>query len=387
MSTGGDSAAVTDAAPRTVSAASVPFIDLSPANEVVRVDVLKALSALAERGTFVNGPPVEQFEALFAAACGRDHCVALASGLDALRLGLIGAGIGAGMRVLVPAMTFVATFEAVVQAGATPVPVDVRAIDAGLDPEAAAAALDGVDAILPVHLYGQMADMKAIRALADSRGLVVIEDACQAHGAARDGVRPGAASTAAAFSFYPSKNLGGWGDGGALVTDDHDLVSRAKALREHGQTAKYHSEYVGYTARLDAVQAVVLSHKLRHLEAWNEQRRALARRYDEALEGVGDLVLPRTVAHAEHVWHLYTVRTARPASLADHLLGQGIATGRHYPQPPHLAPAFAHLGRREGEFPVAEAIGRETLSLPIFPGMTDAQVETVARAVRSSFDD
>jgi dTDP-4-amino-4,6-dideoxygalactose transaminase len=230
-----------------------------------------------------------------------------------------------------------------------------------------------------------MTDLKALGETARRHDLSLVEDAAQAHGASRDGVLAGAAGVAGAFSFYPSKNLGAMGDAGALVTDDHDLAERVKALREHGQTGKYRSDYVGWTSRLDAFQAVVLSGKLPLLEGWNEQRREAARAYDEALRGVGDLRLPDTVPGAVHVWHVYTVRTADPEGLADHLGEHGIASGRHYPEPPHLSGAFAGLGFGQGSFPVAEAVARETLSLPLFPGITEAQIGRVVSAVGSYF--
>jgi dTDP-4-amino-4,6-dideoxygalactose transaminase len=255
-----------------------------------------------------------------------------------------------------------------------------------MDVEAASAAVgDRTRILMPVHLYGQMADVRGLRGLAERHGLSIIEDACQAHGAERDGFWAGAAGTAGAFSFYPSKNLGAWGDAGAIVLDDESIAKTVRALREHGQTERYHSDYIGYTARLDAVQALVLTHKLPLLERWTAQRREAARYYTEALSGVGDLRLPVVVQGASHVWHVYAVRTAQPSALGAFLSERGVATGRHYPQPPHLSPAFADLGFETGAFPVAEAVGRETLSLPIFPGIAEAQLEAVVEAVREFF--
>lgn len=370
----------------TAGAVSVSFLDLAPGLAPVRAQILAEIEELVDSGQFVNGPRVEAFERAFAAACGRRAAVGLASGLDALRIGLAACGIAEGDEVLVPAMTFVATFEAVVQAGGRPIPVDVRDDDVGMDAEAAAAAI-GPRArfLVPVHLYGQMADVAALSRLAARHDLVLLEDACQAHGAVRDGVVAGAAGAAAAFSFYPSKNLGAFGDAGALVLDDPDAENVARALREHGETSKYHSAYVGYTARLDALQALVLLHKLPHLEEWNEDRRRAAAFYAEELEEVGDLRLPVAVDGSTHVWHVYAVRTADPEGLAAFLAQRGIATNRHYPQPPHLSPAFSNLGAREGAFPVAEAVARETLSLPLFPGITEAQLHAVVDAVRGYF--
>jgi dTDP-4-amino-4,6-dideoxygalactose transaminase len=364
----------------------VPFVDLSSSTEAVRSDVLAELDQLLDAGSFVNGPYVERFEALFAAFVGRSHCVGVASGLDGLRLGLQAVGCARGDEVVVPALTFVATFEAVAQAGCRCVVVDVRDDDAGMDPAAVAAAVtDRTRCLLPVHLYGQMADVHALAELARAHDLVLLEDACQAHGASRDGVIAGAAGEAAAFSFYPSKNLGAMGDAGALVTDAPEVALRVRALRQHGEASRYRSQYQGYTARLDAIQALVLSHKLPHLDEWNRARADAAGRYLEELAGVGDLRLPVVVPGAVHVWHLFTVRTADPARLAAFLEQRGIATGRHYPEPPHLSAAFRDLGLRVGAFPTAEAIARETLSLPLYPGITEAQIETVVRGVRAFF--
>ncbi len=363
----------------------VPFVDLSTQTEVVREAVLEELSALMEAGGFVNGPPVESFESAYADHVGRRHCVGLASGLDALRLGLVALGLEPGGEVIVPAMTFVATFEAVVQAGGRPVVVDVES-DANMDVDAAAAAVGGKTfAVLPVHLYGQMADVQALGALAESRQLVLLEDACQAHGARRDGVGAGTAGAAAAFSFYPSKNLGAMGDAGAFVTDDETCASTVRALRQHGERSRYRSDLIGYTARMDAVQAVVLERKLPFLDGWNEERREAASYYSTELGDVGDIRLPTVHAGAEHVWHLYTIRTADPVALASFLEARGVMTGRHYPEPPHLSNAFAHLGHREGAFPVAEAIARETLSLPLYPGIREDELATVVEGVREFF--
>jgi dTDP-4-amino-4,6-dideoxygalactose transaminase len=368
------------------SVVEVPFVDLSTQTQAVKAGVLADIEELLDAGSFVNGPAVAALEAAFAEACGTKVCVGVASGLDALRLALLAAGIEPGDEVIVPAMTFVATFEAVVQAGGVPVPVDVYEDDIGIDVAAVATACnERTRFVMPVHLYGQPVDLVALRDLASSRGLAVIEDACQAHGAQRDGIPVGTAGLAAAFSFYPSKNLGAMGDAGALVTDDIGLAERVRALREHGETRRYYSDTVGYTARLDALQAVVLTRKLPYLEAWNKDRRRAAMVYSQALEGVGDLRLPVTAPRTTHVWHLYTVRTADPSGLADHLAANGVATGRHYPQPPHLSPAFEHLGHRVGSFPVAEAVGQETLSLPIFPGITTRQQEAVVTAIQAFF--
>lgn len=367
--------------------ADVPFVDLSFQTQPVKGEILADLERLLEDGAFVNGPAVAAFEEAFARACGREACVGVASGLDALRLALLAAGIERGDEVIVPAMTFVATFEAVVQAGGVPVPVDVREDDVGLDPVAVDDACTArTRFVMPVHLYGQPVDLVALRDVAARHDLTVVEDACQAHGAERDGLRAGDVGRAAAFSFYPSKNLGAIGDAGALVTDDAALADRVRALRQHGESRRYRSEHIGYTARLDAIQALVLTRKLPHLEEWNDDRARAAAWYTASLDGVGDLRLPVTAPATRHVWHLYTVRTGAPELLADHLAARGISTGRHYPEPPHLSGAFEYLGHRPGSFPVAEAVGRETLSLPIFPGITDEQQSTVTNSTRAYFE-
>ena len=354
--------------PQQVNVATVPFLDLTRSNGPVSRAVLAELGEVIDANAFSNGPQVAAFEEAFAAYCGTTHCIGVASGLDALRLALA-AELEPGERVAVPAATFAATFEAVTQAGGTPVPVDVRDDDALLDAEAIP---DGIRVVMPVHLYGRVATVPA--------RYTVVADACQAHGAL------GAAEgRAAAFSFYPGKNLGAFGDAGALVTDAAQLAARVRALREHGQTAKYHHEYEGWTARLDTVQAVALLHKLPHLDRSNAERRAAAALYGEALVGLGDLRLPAP-AGDEHVWHLYVVRTADPDSLAASLRERGVGTGRHYPVPPHLSPAYAWLGYREGSFPAAERLSRECLSLPIFPGITEAEIAQVADAVAAYFD-
>ena len=365
----------------------VPFLDLSAACAPLNERLLWEIGELLETGGFTNGPPVASFEAAFAEYCGVAHCVGVASGLDALRLGLLATGLEPDDEVIVPAATFVATLEAVMQARGVPVVVDVCARDHCLDPGAVAAAIGPrTRALVPVHLYGQMADMNALRRVAEDRRVTIVEDACQAHGAEREGLRAGAVGAAAAFSFYPSKNLGAAGDAGAFVTANAEAAARVRALREHGQTAKYVHSFEGWTARLDAIQALVLLHKLPLLDRWNGERRWAAGFYNDVLEGVGDLQLPPVPAGSSPVWHLYVVRTAQPERLAAFLRERGIDTGRHYPEPVHLTEAYTWLGHRRGDFPVAEALARECLSLPIFPGMTEAQLVSVVDTVKSFFD-
>jgi dTDP-3-amino-3,4,6-trideoxy-alpha-D-glucose transaminase len=368
-----------------VETQAVPFLDLRPVHAPLRDAILDDLAQLIDSGSFVLGAAVARFEEAFAAYCNAPDCVGVASGLDALRLALLAAGIEPGDEVVVPAQTFVATLEAVTQAGGVPVIADVSLSDYCLDPDAAAAAVTGrTRFVMPVDLYGQVADIDAFLALARARGLTVVEDACQAHGASRNGRRAGELATAA-FSFYPAKNLGAFGDAGALTSTDSELASRVRMYREHGQTQKYVHLVEGYTARLDAAQALVLHRKLAYLDEWNNFRRAAAAFYLDALDGVGDLTLPPVAPGSEPVWHLFVVRTAEPDRLAAFLASRNISSGRHYPIPPHLSPAYARLGHAEGSFPNAEAISREGLSLPIFPGISESQLEHVVDSVRAYF--
>jgi dTDP-4-amino-4,6-dideoxygalactose transaminase len=360
---------------------AVPFVDLGPSNRVVKERVLARIGEMIEKGDFTNGEAVVEFEQQFAERVHRQFCVGVASGLDALRLSLLASGLAPGDGVIVPAATFAATFEAVIQAGGTPVVVDVSERDYNLDVAQTEAAVTAASTIVPVHLYGQMADMVGLSRIATTHGLQILEDACQAHGASRDGAWAGAAGRAAAFSFYPSKNLGAMGDAGALVTDDRDLAARVRALRVHGETRKYHHEYVGYTSRLDTVQAIVLLEKLSLLEEWNGQRQRAARFYTNALSGHEALQLPPEPDGSEPVWHLYVVRTSDTERFREFLGDRGIQSARHYPEPPHLAPAYRSLGFASGDFPVAEALARESVSLPLYPGISERQLDSVCEAV------
>lgn len=367
-------------------AQSVPFLDISRQHRTLKQELLERVGELIDSSAFTNGPPVAELEAAFAEYCGVADCIGLASGLDALRLGLQALGIGAGDEVIVPAMTFVATWEAVSQVGATPVPVDVSEADYCIDPGLLAGAITSRSrAIVPVHLYGQVADLPALSAFAQQHGLALLEDACQAVGARRGGLTPGSASAAAAFSFYPAKNLGALGDAGALVTNDASLAAKVRALREHGQERKYVHDRIGWTARLDTIQAIALLLKLPHLDGWNAERRAAASFYSEALADTGDLVLPPRPAASDHVWHLYVVRTRDPGGMIEHLRALGVGTSRHYPEPPHLSRAYAELGYRRGSFPVAEALADGCVSLPLFPGITETQLEIVVGAIAAWF--
>lgn len=358
---------------------TVPFVNLAPTNEPVMDGVLTDLSGIARRGDFTLGDAVARFEDAWAAYCGARFCVAVGSGTDALALGMSVALESIGFiepdafkaRVAVPAMTFQATWEAVTLAQATIWPVDVNEDDycIGDVPQQ-------VDAVVPVHLYGKIA-------MLDTEPPLIFEDACQAHGAHMpNGWTPGR-DTGAAYSFYPTKNLGAWGDAGAFVTDDSMLADGVRALCHHGQRSKDKHEYVGTTARMDTVQAAVLLRKLPYLDEWNTQRRNAAAFYTRELAGVDGLTLPPDAEG--HVWHLYVIRTEYRDGLQAFLADRGIGTGVHYPTPPHLTPAYAHLGYGVGDFPVAERLAREGLSLPLWPGITEGEQTQVVEAVRGWF--
>jgi dTDP-4-amino-4,6-dideoxygalactose transaminase len=368
------------------AAPPVPFLDLRLMHTPLRGEIVAALGEVLDSGAFVNGAQVRSFEDAFASYCGTRCCVGTSSGHDALRLALLAVGVEPGDEVIVPAMTFAATVEAVVQARGRPVLVDIGEDDYALDPDAVGAAVTSrTRFVLPVHLFGQMAPMRALRALGADRDLRLVEDACQAHGAVRDGIRAGMGGDAAAFSFYPGKNLGAMGDAGAVVTDEPLIADRIRALREHGQTAKYEHAYEGYTARLDTFQAAVLLQKLPFLDEWNSARQQAAALYGEMLAGVGDLRLPSAVAESTHVWHLYVVRTGDPLALGSFLSERAISTARHYPYPIHLSKAYTTLGRGPGSFPVAERLAAQGLSLPLYPGITEEQIARVTAAVTDFF--
>jgi dTDP-3-amino-3,4,6-trideoxy-alpha-D-glucose transaminase len=348
----------------------------------LRRELAEALERVLSSGALVLGPEVEAFEAEFAGWCGASHAVGVGNGLDALTLALRAAEIGPGSEVIVPSHTFAATWLAVAAVGATLVPVEPDPATFTLEASAVAAAVTPrTAAILPVSLYGHPAEMDGIMALADRRGLFVLEDAAQAHGAEHRGRRAGALAHATAFSFYPTKNLGAVGDGGAVVTRDARLAERVRGLRNYGAWRKNEHRERGINSRLDELQAAFLRVKLKRLEAANAARRDHATAYGAALADVDGLVLPIEAAWARHVRHLYVVRCADRADVQARLLAAGLQTLVHYPTPCHLQPAFADLGFRPGQFPVAERFAAEVLSLPLWPAMEAAVVETVAEAL------
>lgn len=358
----------------------IPFVDLGAGVKPLRDELLAAITAVLDSAHYVGGPPVAAFEKEFAAACGTTHAVAVKTGTDALLLALRALGIGPGDEVISPPNSFFATAEAIALAGATPVFADVDERTLLMDPaQVARAVTKKTRAIIPVHLYGQCADVEAMRAAAP--GLPIIEDSCQAHGATRHGQRAGSLGDVAAFSFYPTKNLGALGEGGAITTSDAGLVSKLRALRDHGQTEKHVHQFVGYNARLDSLQCAALSVRLRHLEAAAVARRKIAAAYRDALAGVAGVRFVDEAAGNTHVYHLMIVRVQDRERVRAKLAEAGIDSAIHYPTPIHRQPAFQSLGLGAGSFPVTEKAVGEILSLPMYPELPLAQVTRVAETL------
>ena len=365
---------------------SVPFLDFSAAHAPIREEMRAAFTAIYDSNWFVTGQALADFERAFAHFTGTGYAAGVSNGLDALVLALRALGVGAGDEVIVPSNTFIASVLAVSHVGATPVFVEPEVTTYNLDPARLEAAVGRrTAAVIPVHLYGQPAEMAAIMDIARRRGLKVLEDNAQAHGATFGGRLTGSFGDAAGVSFYPGKNLGALGDAGAVCTDDPELDRRVRQLRNYGSEVKYRNDIIGYNNRMDELQAALLSVKLRYLPEWTAQRQAIAARYDELLNGVGDLVLPVTHPEATHVYHLYVVRTRRRDRLQAHLKERGVGTLVHYPIPPHLQEAYRDLGYRRGDFPIAETLAETCLSLPIWPGMTERDIAAVTDAI-ISFD-
>ncbi len=360
----------------------IPFLDLSALSAEIASEVSNRWKVIVDQSDFVLGWEVIGFEQEFAEYCACDYAVGVASGLDALKLILRAMDIGQGDEVITAANSFIATALAISSVGAVPILVDMNDRDFLMDVQALESAITPrTKAIIPVHLYGQAVDMNPIMELACKRGLKVIEDAAQAHGALCNGRRCGSLGDAAAFSFYPGKNLGAFGDGGAVTTNDAVLADRIRMLRNYGSHRRYHHDELGENSRLDTVQAAVLSVKLKNLEEWNATRRHIAGRYAAGLANVAGLRLPTTNEYAEHVHHLYVIRTMRRDALIQYLQDRDIGCIIHYPIPIHLQKAYAYRGWMSGDFPVAEQAANEILSLPLFPSMTDAQVDYVVDTI------
>ena len=366
----------------TVStSARIPFSDLSLQWEIIKDGVMPELERLFETSAYVLGPNVERFEKNFAEYIGVRHAIAVNSGTSALHLATLAAGIGPGDKVLLPSHTFVATAWSVVYAGAQPVFCDVDERTGTIDVADAERRLgEGVKAIVPVHLYGQPAELSEVLAFAEKHGLAVIEDAAQAHGAVYGGKRIGTHGRFGCFSFYPGKNLGAPGEGGAVVTNDDEAAARIRSLRNHGQRERYVHTEIGYNYRMEGIQGLVLDHKLRHLDAWTDERRAIAVRYLEGLRGL-PLGLPEVV-NDDHVYHLFVITTPKRDALRAHLQEHGIETGLHYPVPLHRQPCFDGLAMDRESFPVSDRFANECLSLPVFVGMSLTQVDTVVEKIR-----
>ena len=365
---------------------SVPLVDLAAQHAAVAEEVAEGWRQVLAKTSFIAGPQVAAFESEYAAFTGARHCVGTANGTDAIEIALRALDVGPGDECILPANTFIATAEAVSRTGATPVLVDcaddgtylidIAATEAALTPR--------TRAIIPVHLYGQAAPVERLLPLAEGTGAWVVEDAAQAQGARREGRGAGTLGHVAATSFYPGKNLGAYGDAGAATTDSGELAARMRMIADHGARRKYDHEVVGFNSRLDTLQAVVLSAKLRRLAEWNAARQAAAGRYDQLLAGFSDVIRPRVLDGNEHVWHLYVVRVPDRDRVIKELHAAGIGAGIHYPVPVHLSAAYASLGYNDGAFPVAERAAREVLSLPLFPQITAAQQERVASVLTAA---
>lgn len=361
---------------------SVPFLDVGASYQALRPELDAAVARVLQSGWYLLGAELEAFESEYAAYAGAGHAVGVANGLDALSLALRAMNVGPGDEVIVPSNTYIATWLAVTYVGATPVPVEPDAQTYALDPNRVETAITSrTRVLLPVHLYGHPAEMAPLLDIARRRGLRVLSDGAQAHGARYAGEPIGRFGDAVAWSFYPGKNLGAFGDAGAVTTDDPALAARIRVLRNYGSRVKYINDELGVNSRLDELQAAVLRVKLRHLDAWNARRAVIADRYTRGLSGT-ELGLPRTASWAESAWHLYVVRAAGRDALQRALREDGVETVIHYPTPPHLQQAYAHLGYAVGSFPIAEAIHREVLSLPLDPHMSDDATARVVAAAR-----
>lgn len=361
---------------------SIPLVDLKAQYAAIKPEIQAAINEVLDSVQFINGPAVADFERRFAEFCGTGFAVGVGNGTDALTLALKALGVGDGDEVITAANTFIATAEAIVAVGATPVFVDVDPLHFNMTPEGFSAAITArTKAVIPVHLYGQTAPIAEIVDIAKRRSIKIIEDAAQAHGAEYNGRRAGSWGDAATFSFYPAKNLGAYGDAGAVVTNNEEIATRARMLRDHGRTDKYLHEYIGVNSRLDTLQAAILGVKLAHMDEWNAARRAVAAKYDAVLSEFAWLTAPAEIAGGRHIYHLYVIQCARREDLRRYLSDNGIGVGIHYPVPLHLQPAFRALGYGAGDFPVAERLSNSILSIPMYPEMTAAQQRRIVETI------
>jgi dTDP-4-amino-4,6-dideoxygalactose transaminase len=386
------------------SSQAVPFLDLVTPHRELEEELVEAFRKAIRSAAFTGGPEVDAFEQEFASYCATKYCVGVANGTDAVRFALMASGVGEGDAVITVSHTFIATVEAISQAGASTEFIDIDPQTYCMSPEALAGYLDEcakdsatgrpigrrsgkpIKAIVPVHLYGQVADMDSILAIASRYDLVVVEDACQAHGAeykSADGTwrRAGTFGRAAAFSFYPGKNLGACGEAGAVTTNDEGVATIIRKIRDHGQAKKYFHDLEGYNGRLDAIQAAFLRIKLRRLDSWNQQRQQAARRYEQLLKDVPGIVIPVEAARTRSVYHLYVIRHDNRDALTEHLKAEGVSFGFHYPVPLHLQACYARWAYAPGSLPITEDVARTLISLPIFPGITASHQERAGMAV------
>jgi dTDP-4-amino-4,6-dideoxygalactose transaminase len=376
----------------SLTSGTIPFVDLSIQHQPIQPQLDRAVQTVIEKGNFILGQELADFEQAFAAACGVRYGIGVASGTDAIALGLQACGINEGDEVLVPANTFIATVIGVLKAKAKPILVDCDPDTALINLEAAAQAITPqTKAIVPVHLYGQMVSPGKLLDFARSHNLIIFEDSAQAHLAQREGYRAGSMGLASAFSFYPSKNLGAFGDGGILITNNETVAQKARSYRNYGASQKYVHVNPGTNSRLDTLQAAVLGVKLPHLEAWNQSRFTTAQNYDRALKPLHDkgIVPIQNQSDSGHIYHLYVLRIGKSCPLSREILQEkltatGIQTGIHYPIPCHLQPAYSFLGYQNGDFPHAETLSQEILSLPMYPGLSETQVQTIADTISAA---
>ena len=361
----------------------VPFLDLKAQYASIKDEVLPAIMGVLDSSAYVLGKAVSDFEAAFGKEHGVSYCYGVSSGTDGNHMVLWALGVGPGDEVIIPANTFIATAWGATLCGATPVFVDCEPDSYNIDPTKVEAKITPrTKAIVAVHLYGQAADMDPLSQIARTHNIALVEDCAQSHFAEYKGKRTGGISRASSFSFYPGKNLGAYGEGGAAATNDAELARKFKMIRDHGAEKKYHHEMYGHNYRMEGIQGAVLGVKLRHLGAWTEARRRNAALYNKHLQGIPNVTPPKEMSYAKHVYHLYVIRVTKRDELQNHLEGKGISTGLHYPIPLHVQKAFAHLGYKEGDFPVTERLAKEILSLPMYPELTEEQIKYVCGAIR-----
>jgi len=364
----------------------VPFLDLKTQYQAIKPEIQAALNDVLENTAFAGGPFVAKFEKEFAAFNGSKHAVGVGSGTDALWLALLALGVGKGDEVITVPDTFIATAEAITYCGAEPVFVDVEAGTCNMNPALLEKAITKkTKAIIPVHLFGQPADMDPILAIAKKHNLAVIEDACQAHGSQYKGKMAGTMGAAGCFSFYPGKNLGAYGEAGAVITDNDEIAEKLRIFRDHGQPKKYYHDRIGWNGRMDGFQGAVLSVKLKYLNQWNDARRAHAKQYKDSLKGISGLTLPTEADYARHVYHLFAIRVAKRDALIDALAARDISCGIHYPVPLHLQQAYGYMNLKAGAFPVAEKCAAEFVSLPMYPELTEEQIAYTADEIKKLF--